>query len=79
LGLGEREQMSSPKHAISEEHLVGAVDISPDASQPCHDDIAQLAYHLWESRQQDGAEGSPDEDWLEAERRLQQLAHREPV
>ena len=71
--------MSSPKHAISEEQLAGAVKTGADASQSCHEDIARLAYHLWESRQHDDPEGSPDQDWLEAERRLQLLAHREPV
>ena len=34
-----------------------------------HEDIARLAHALWEARA--GGDGSADEDWLEAERRLQ--------
>ena len=38
------------------------------ANSLSHEEIAQLAYALWESR---GAEdGSQDEDWFEAERQL---------
>ena len=33
-----------------------------------HEDIARLAYTLWEAR--GGGQGSADEDWLEAERQL---------
>ena len=71
--------MSSPKHAISEEQLSGVEKAGADAAQPTHDDIARLAYHLWESRQHDAGEGSADQDWLEAENRLQRLGYREPV
>ena len=35
-----------------------------------HDEIAKLAYALWEAR--GGSEGSAEQDWLEAERRLQE-------
>ena len=37
-----------------------------------HEDIARLAYSLWESRGYQG--GSPIEDWLRAERELAKLA-----
>ena len=40
------------------------------AATPSHDDIARLAYALWEAR--GGGEGSAEQDWLEAESRLQQ-------
>ena len=40
------------------------------AATPSHDDIARLAYALWEER--GGGEGSAEQDWLEAESRLQQ-------
>jgi hypothetical protein len=35
-----------------------------------HDEIARLAYALWEARGY--GHGSADQDWLEAERRLQE-------
>ena len=35
-----------------------------------HDDIANLAYALWEDR--GGGDGGAEEDWLEAERTLQE-------
>lgn len=35
-----------------------------------HEDIANLAYHLWEAR--GDAAGSPDEDWFRAVRELRQ-------
>jgi hypothetical protein len=38
------------------------------ASQPEHDDIANLAYALWERR--GGGDGGAEQDWLEAERML---------
>ena len=40
----------------------------PSAAMPAHEEIAQLAYALWESR--GAGEGTPDEDWFEAERQL---------
>ena len=70
--------MSSPKQAISDQHLAGTGSHGADAAAPAHDDIAQLAYHLWECRTREGADGSPEQDWQEAERRLHLLGHREP-
>ena len=35
---------------------------------PTHDQIAQLAYQLWEERGR--PEGSAEEDWLRAEKQL---------
>lgn len=40
----------------------------PAFDSPLHDDIAQLAYALWEAR--GGGDGGAEEDWLEAERLL---------
>jgi hypothetical protein len=37
-------------------------------TEPAHDDIARLAYALWQSRGE--TDGSPDEDWFNAERLL---------
>ena len=37
-------------------------------SSPTHEEIAALAYSLWEAR--GCREGSPEEDWLNAERAL---------
>ena len=39
-------------------------------SPPVHGQIAQLAYSYWQSR--GGPLGSPDEDWIRAERDLQE-------
>ena len=41
---------------------------SRNESSPTHEEIAGLAYSLWEAR--GCPEGSPDEDWLNAERAL---------
>ena len=38
------------------------------ADSPSHDEIAALAYSYWETRGFQG--GSPEEDWLRAEREL---------
>jgi hypothetical protein len=42
-----------------------------------HEDIARLAYVLWEARS--GGHGSADEDWLEAERRLRMQKAKDQV
>jgi hypothetical protein len=39
---------------------------------PAWSDIAALAYHLWEER--GCPQGSPDDDWYEAERRFKDAA-----
>jgi hypothetical protein len=43
------------------------------ASEPTHDDIARRAYQLYETR--GGEHGRDLEDWFQAERELQQIAH----
>jgi hypothetical protein len=39
-------------------------------THPSHTDIAVTAYNIWLSRGQDT--GNPEQDWLEAERQLQE-------
>jgi len=42
----------------------------PAAAEPSREAIAELAYLYWQAR--GGQDGSADQDWLEAERELQQ-------
>ena len=46
-------------------------DHSPDSPETNHSttDVALLAYELW--KQRGCPEGSPEEDWYEAERKIQ--------
>jgi len=60
--------MSSAKQAISDQPLARE---ESTAGVPAYDDIARLAYQLWECRIRDDADGSPEQDWLEAQRQLQ--------
>jgi hypothetical protein len=53
------------KPANSEERTAS---IGDPLARPSHDEIARLAYALWEAR--GCGEGSAEQDWLEAERRL---------
>ncbi len=41
-----------------------------------HEEIAKLAYAIWESR--GGGDGGAEQDWFEAERRLQEQQQTEP-
>jgi len=68
--------MSSPKQAISDQHL--PVEDSSDSklTLPAHADIAELAYQLWECRRRNEVDGSAEKDWLEAEGQLQDAEHR---
>jgi len=45
-----------------------AASTAAPTAETSHEDIARLAYALWESR--GGAGGSPEEDWFQAERIL---------
>jgi hypothetical protein len=45
---------------------------APVAAAPLQDEIASLAYLYWEARGYQG--GSPEEDWLRAERELRARA-----
>jgi hypothetical protein len=56
-----------------EKNPVGVTDLVSDepdfsATSPSHEDIAILAYALWEER--GGADGGAEQDWFEAERQL---------
>jgi len=48
---------------------VAILEVEPMGDEsPSHDEIAVLAYSYWEARGYQG--GSPEEDWLRAEREL---------
>jgi hypothetical protein len=57
---------------MSEKKLKDRTDIAGDeiAAMPSHDEIARLAYALWQAH--GGCDGSAEQDWLEAERKLRQ-------
>ena len=59
--------------AAAEAAAVVTADPIPEAAAaellPEHEEIARLAYSYWEARGR--PEGSPEEDWLRAERTLQ--------
>ena len=60
--------LESPRPEI-ESIEVAIVEVEPMADEsPSHDEIAVLAYSYWEDRGCQG--GSPQEDWLRAEREL---------
>ena len=51
--------------AVTQADLAAAIE---EKTAPLQDEIAQLAYSYWEGRGCQG--GSPEEDWLRAERKL---------
>lgn len=65
-----------------EKRPVDRVDVITDESElndkiapaPSHQDIAALAYALWEERGR--GDGGAERDWLEAERQLQPVRHK---
>jgi hypothetical protein len=50
------------------------IEREEDTARPEHDRIAQLAYELWQRR--GCPEGSPDEDWEQAQIELQEPRQR---
>lgn len=62
---------SSKKQASAEAPLVSGQDGLPEPRIDT-EEIARLAYFLWESRGRQG--GDPAEDWIRAERELRERA-----
>jgi hypothetical protein len=60
----------SEKKPTNRSEYVAPHETDVDRSLPSHDDIANLAHALWERR--GGGDGGAEEDWLEAERMLQE-------
>ena len=67
--------MTEKKPAGRSEDVIGAFDIleqEPDrkdsALMPSHEEIARLAYILWQAR--GSGDGEAEQDWFEAERQL---------
>jgi Protein of unknown function (DUF2934) len=62
----------SEKKPVNRSEYVSRQESAFDRSLvlPSHDEIARLAHALWERR--GGGDGGAEEDWLEAERLLQQ-------
>jgi hypothetical protein len=60
----------SEKKPTNRSEYVAPHETEVDRSLPSHDDIANLAHALWEAR--GGGDGGAEEDWLEAERTLQE-------
>ncbi len=50
------------------ESVVETAEPAPAVAAPSREDIARIAYSLWEARGYQG--GSPEEDWLRAEQLL---------
>lgn len=48
--------------------VVAEPDFRRDTISPSHEDIAKLAYALWEERGR--GDGGAEQDWFEAERQL---------
>jgi hypothetical protein len=59
---GEEPQQSHQAHSHEESYQHNGL--------PMHDDVAKLAYELWEHRRHNGLDGTAESDWFEAERRL---------
>ena len=65
----------SDKHVTIVAPLESLNGTAYESSCPSHDEIARLAYSYWEARS--GQDGTPEEDWLKAEREI--LHYRTPV
>jgi hypothetical protein len=53
-------------------HTPDALGTGAEESRSFHEQVAIMAYHLWQER--GCPEGSPEIDWLEAEQELQPTA-----
>jgi hypothetical protein len=65
-----RAKHSSTQHPTENRgvNLVSAAAEVPAVPAPSREEVARLAYTYWEARGRRG--GSPEEDWIRAERRL---------
>ena len=65
--------MSKRVESRSQQAEAGTAILEPEGSAgaiPSQEEIAALAYSYWEARGYQG--GSPEEDWLQAERELRE-------
>jgi DUF2934 family protein len=65
--VGQDSEPSRPTQAVAASHSHG-----PETSM--QEDVAKLAYAIWEQR--GCSQGSADEDWLEAERNFRESTER---
>lgn len=54
--------------SVSDAQDIASAQVAPPVYAPSREEIAQLAYSYWEAR--GGQGGSPEEDWVRAEREL---------
>ena len=59
-----------PTRTARKRIIAAAPEVPAGAATPDPAEVARLAYSYWESR--GGGNGSADEDWLRAERELQE-------
>lgn len=59
---------AEPSSVLSVPATSAAPSVAAVSKEPTREQIASLAYALWEARGCQG--GSPEEDWLQAEREL---------
>jgi len=67
-----RKRTVHPRPLKPVETAIPAETAAPVAAAPSQDEIANLAYLYWEARGCQG--GSPEQDWLRAERELRARA-----
>jgi hypothetical protein len=76
---GSQDHLTGPEHSRQEHEHQLAHGSPPPATAAHgvaafgHDDIAALAYELWNAR--GCPEGSPEEDWFHAAEQLRSRAH----
>ena len=69
--MSEKQPVNPSDYVAHQEKQPADASINARShNAPSHDDIARLARALWEER--GGGDGGAEEDWLEAERRLEQ-------
>ncbi len=69
--MSEKKPVNRSDYVTPQEKQAANASINAQSHDtPSHDEIAQLARALWEAR--GGGDGGAEEDWLEAERQLEQ-------